>query len=174
MRLSPNDTHLFNMQAVVAYGLHGGSAVEARTELNYVLLALFFPVAIFGEYFQLEASGRYIRIVAALIVLWALPTLGDNLLVTRQYIVSPPASPHRTLADYLTDRRIKYASASYWDSYRVTFLSQERVIVASSISPDSRLPVARRAESSERGTDRRLPVTRHARGRWCVVDPFQR
>jgi hypothetical protein len=167
---------LVSLQAIVAYGLHGGSTVEVRTELNYVLLALFLPVAVFAAYFQLEARRRYLQVVVALIAVWAVPTLADNLQVARQYVVSPPPSPHRELADYLTDHRIKYAWASYWDSYRVTFLSKERVIVASTQSV--RIPgYQSRVEQNRSNAARieRLPCDEGARvAEWCVVDPFQR
>ena len=45
---------------------------------------------------------------------------------------NPPESEHRMLVNYLTSHRIRYATAIYWDAYLLDFLSQERVIVASS------------------------------------------
>jgi hypothetical protein len=44
---------------------------------------------------------------------------------------TPPLAEHRVLTDYLLAHQIRYATANYWDAYIVTFLSHERVIVAS-------------------------------------------
>jgi hypothetical protein len=80
------------------------------------------------------------------------------------------------LADYLTSHRIKYAWAIYWDSYRVTFLSKERVIVAST-------DIVRIPEYQTRVELNRLNAARIVRlpcdegthlAEWCVIDPFQR
>jgi hypothetical protein len=167
---------LVSVQAILAYGLHGGAGIEPRTELNYVLLVLFLPVALFGAYFQLEADHRYRWTAALLIAAWALPTLGDNARIAREYIVSPPANAHRMLADYLTERRIRYAWAIYWDSYRVTFLSKERVIVAS--TDIVRIPgYQTRVELNRPNAARivRLPCDEGIHvAEWCVIDPFQR
>jgi hypothetical protein len=167
---------LVSVQAIVAYGLHGGTDIEFRTELNYVLLVLFLPVALFGAYFQLEAESRYRQTAVFLIAAWALPTLGDSARLAREYRVSPPANAHRVLADYLTQHRIKYAWAGYWDSYHVTFLSKERVIVAS--EDTVRVPGYQiRVELNRLNAARlvRLPCDDGTHvAEWCVIDPFQR
>jgi hypothetical protein len=137
---------------------------------------LFLPVALFGAYFQLEADHRYRWTAVLLIVAWAVPTLGDSARVAREYIVTPPANAHRMLADYLTEHRIKYAWAIYWDSYRVTFLSKERVIVAS--TDIVRIPgYQTRVELNRLNAARivRLPCNEGIRvAEWCVIDQFQR
>ena len=167
---------LVALQALVAYGLHGGRQVEMRTELNYVLMALFLPVAVFAGYFRVESSRGTRRVASALIAVWALFMLFDTLRVTGQYAVSPPASPHRVLADYLVAHRVKYAEAGYWDSYRVTFLSRERVIVGS--ADIVRIPwYQTRVELNRLNAARidRLPCDWGARvAEWCVSDPLDR
>jgi hypothetical protein len=167
---------LVSIQALVAYGLHGGTEIEFRTELNYVLLVLLLPVALFGAYFHVEARRGYRRTAVALISVWALLMLTDSASLAREYVVSPPPSPHRTLADYLTKRGIKYAWAGYWDSYRVTFLSRERAIVAS--EDIVRVPgYQSRVERNRANAARiiRMPCGGGTRvAEWCVIDPFQR
>ena len=44
---------------------------------------------------------------------------------------NPQPDPHGELTEFLLSHQIRYARASYWDSYIVDFLSRERVIVAS-------------------------------------------
>jgi hypothetical protein len=75
---------LVSVQAIVAYGLHGGTNIEPWTELNYVLLVLFLPVALVGAYFQHQANNRYRLTAVLLIAAWALPTLGDSARVARE------------------------------------------------------------------------------------------
>jgi hypothetical protein len=167
---------LVSVQAIAAYGLHGGSQIEPRTELNYVLLALLCPVALLGAYFQVETNARVRQVAVVLVAVWLLPTVGDNLRVATQYIRNPPESPHRMLADYLTDHRIKYGWAGYWDSYRVTFLTRERTIVASTETvriPGYQVRVERNQLNAVRIS--RLPCDEGTHvAEWCVVDPLQR
>ena len=165
---------LVALQALAAYGLHGGTLVEPRTELNYVLLALFLPVALLGAYFQLETNRVCRGAVVALVAAWALVMTADNARVNREYIVSPPGSIHRILSDYLMSHRIKYAWAGYWDSYRVTFLSRERVIVASTETvriPGYQTRVKENAPSAARIV--RQPCSEGTRvAEWCVISAF--
>ena len=58
--------------------------------------------------------------------------LVDNVRVLRDAYVNPQPDPHAELSRFLVSHQIRYARASYWDSYIVDFLSRERVIVASS------------------------------------------
>jgi hypothetical protein len=62
---------------------------------------------------------------------WALATTFDATRVVREFVQSPPANPHRELADYLVSHGIRYARGGYWDAYVVTFLARERVVIAS-------------------------------------------
>ena len=65
-------------------------------------------------------------------VLWGSANLVDNVRVLRDAYVNPQPNPHAELTEFLLSHQIRYARASYWDSYIVDFLSRERVIVASS------------------------------------------
>jgi hypothetical protein len=165
---------LVAIQAILAYGLHGGSDIESRTELNYVLLALLLPVAVFGAYFAVERNVLWARAVMTLVAVWAMSMSLDNGRVARQYIVHPPGNLHRELADYLTTHRIKWAWAGYWDSYRITFLAHERVIVASTETvriPDYQTRVERNRLNAARLV--RIPCDQGTRvAEWCVIAPF--
>jgi hypothetical protein len=169
---------LVAMLALVAYGMHGGIGVEDRTELNYVLLALFLPVALFAAYFQLESKAVYRWTAVLLIAVWAQSTVGDDARLVREYIAAPPPSAHRILADYLVSHRIKYGRAPYWDSYRVTFLARERVILASTetvripgyqtmvdLNQSNAVTIVRAEPPCDHGTNVAA---------WCVSDPFTR
>lgn len=167
---------MVGIQALAAYGLHGGGDLETRTELNYVLMVLLLPVALFGAYFQLESRRGYRQLTAGLIGAWAVLMVIDNARVDRQYMVSPPDNAHRVLADYLTSHRIKYATAGYWDSYRVTFLSRERVILAS--EDIVRIPGYQTRVDRNRANAARIVRMPCNEGEpvagWCVIDPLHR
>jgi len=167
---------IVGVEALVAYPLHGGTAIEPRTDLNYVLLALLLPVGVLGMYLQSEFRASWRRSVAVLVSAWALLMTVDNVRVTHEYLVEPPTSLHRLLADYLMTHRIKYAWAGYWDSYRVTFLSRERVIVAS--TETVRIPSYQTRVEQNQGNAARLQRVPCDEGthvaEWCVIDPFHR
>jgi hypothetical protein len=56
---------------------------------------------------------------------------GDHVRLAREYVSHRPVHARRLLADHLVQRGIRFAYADFWDAYAVTFLSNERVIVAS-------------------------------------------
>ena len=163
-------------EALLAYGLHGGTAIEPRTELNYVLLGLLLPPALLGAYFRLEGIATLRRLVVVLTVAWAALMVVEQARTLREYVVSPPGNIHRSLADYLTTHRIRYAWAGYWDAYRVTFLARERVIVASTQTvriPGYQIRVERSAANAAHIV--RAPCSDGAHvAEWCVIDPFNR
>ena len=91
-------------------------------------------------------------------------------------MIRPPDNAHRVLADYLTSHRIRYATTGYWDSYRVTFLSKERVILASDDIvriPGYQLRVDRNRANAARIV--RMPCHEgEPVAGWCVIDPLHR
>jgi hypothetical protein len=117
--------------SILAYGLNGGIDTEAIPVIRYALLVLFLPVAIIGAFFLNETRAQWRHWVAALMCVWAGLTTIDTTRVIREFRTSPPANPHREMADYLVREGIRYGRAQYWDAYIITFLAQERVILAS-------------------------------------------
>ena len=159
------------IQALAAYGLHGGGDLETRTELNYVLLVLLLPVALFGAYFQLESRRGYRQLTAGLIGAWALLMAIDNARVDRQYIVSPPDNAHRVLADYLISHRIKYRNDWLLGQLsRHVFIEGTRHPRIRRYRAYSGLSDARRPQSRECRTDRADAVQRGGTGRRMVRD----
>jgi len=157
--------------------LNGGIVASAPTIiLRFVLFLLLVPVALFGAFFFHESSARWRATVVALIGVWALMTVADNARLFREFLVSPPRNNYRELTDYLVEHRIKYARAIYWDCYVITFLSDERVIVAATDrfrigSYQTRVE----ANAANAARLRRLPCTTgKVVSTWCVEDPFNR
>jgi hypothetical protein len=119
------------VSAIVGYGLNGGLDTQAMPVVRYALFVLLIPVAILGAYLQRERLAWLRATVIALMCVWAVSTTFDATRVVREFVRSPPANPHRELADYLISHDIRYARAGYWDAYVVTFLTREQVVIAS-------------------------------------------
>jgi hypothetical protein len=118
--------------AACAYPLSCNVVYEYAPILRYILLALLLPVGLFAAFMAREQSPLLRTLVASVFVLWAAVNFVDNARLVVASVRQPPDNERRVLADYLTSRHVRYATAIYWDAYVVDFLSQERVIVASS------------------------------------------
>ena len=164
---------LVAVQTILAYGLGGGLPVGAPVVYSYVLFALLLPIAVFARFFQRETARAWRAAVALLIVLWAGSSLSDNLRLLREYVVAPPPSPHRAMADYLVSKDIRYGRAVYWDAYVITFLARERAI----ITPDEVIRISSYkalvdAHAAAAVTLVREPCDGGPRvASWCVVGP---
>lgn len=122
---------LIGVQAVLAYPFSCDIVPGVPGVLRYVLLALLIPIACFAWYVTREHARGTTAIVVCGFVVCAAINFRDNLSVLHEYRTHPPPNKFRALTDYLVARQIKYATAPYWDSYIVDFMSQEQVIVAS-------------------------------------------
>jgi hypothetical protein len=65
-------------------------------------------------------------LAAAMVLVTAIPTL--RLLV--EYVRHEPQNPKRMIVQQLESRGIKYAFGDYWRAYLITFMTNERIIVA--------------------------------------------
>jgi len=87
----------------------------------------------------------------------AIAVLGNGRLL-RKYLVSPPFASRRLIVDSLEARGIKYGISDYWIAYAVTFLSNERIIMASNtvvrIKEYNRIVDEHRAEAVRISRDR--------------------
>ena len=106
-------------------------------------------------------------------VLWAAANAVDNVRLIRASPIAAPPNEHRVLTNYLVSHHIEYGRAIYWDAYAIDFLSQERVIVAS--SDISRIPEYQRRVEEHRATAvtlARLPCEGGQKvASWCVQAP---
>ena len=122
---------VIGIQTLLAYGLNTGIPPADPPVIRYLLFTLLLPVALLTRFLLREQQKAWRTGVVALICSWAAFNVIDNVRLVRRYIQSPPPTPHREIADYLVAEGIQYARAGYWDAYNITFLSREKVIVAS-------------------------------------------
>ena len=117
-------------------GLESGVMYALTRDLSmftfrYGLLSLYLPVAFAAMLLQplrpmaMRAAG------GALCGLLAAASLVDHAVVLDHARVVPPPPRFVPLAERLESGGVRLARAGYWRSYAVTFLTEERVIVAS-------------------------------------------
>jgi hypothetical protein len=99
---------------------------------RYILLALFGPVGLVAFIAVVERRGLVRRLAVGAAAAWAIVAVIDSTRFLSVCVTHPPSAPRLELARALTARGVKYAEANYWTAYPVSFLSGERVRVASS------------------------------------------
>ena len=159
---------------LLAYGLNSGIDAAAPPVVRYLLFALLMPVAVLGAFFLRERAPVLRGTVAALVCTWAAFTAFDNVRLLKTYAEAPPPNPHREIADYLTEHKMRFGRAGYWDAYLITFLARERVVLASTEKVRISAYQARVEENAANAVFlRRLPCSSGPRiAAWCLEDPF--
>jgi hypothetical protein len=113
-----------------AYALGRCGVIVIQT-MRYDLLSVLGAVGI-GAWFLAVERRRWLRRTwVGAILAWAFIAMVAHGRVWSQYLSHPPIGDKPLIARYLEAKGIKYASADYWIAYQVTFLTNERVIVAS-------------------------------------------
>jgi hypothetical protein len=79
-------------------------------------------------------------LTAATIGLVSVFHLGGHLQLIGEYAKGAPERSLNVLADQLLQRNIRYATADYWTSYDLSFVTQEKVVVAPPRGSNFRMP----------------------------------
>lgn len=99
--------------------------------IRYELLSVLGAAGL-GAWFLRAAVSPALRrtwvIVACATI--AVATIAHGRLLA-EYLSDPPAGAKRTIARHLEAAGIRYATSDYWLAYAITFLTNERVMVAS-------------------------------------------
>ncbi len=125
-------TYLFlvGMQSLAAYGVFKCGVVDVGT-MRYGLLGLFAPIGLTAAYLTCERRPAWRALVIAAVLVVGVVSARDHVRLAREYLYDRPANWRRVMADYLVDHGYRYARGDFWDADSVTFLANERVIVAS-------------------------------------------
>jgi hypothetical protein len=115
------------MTVLVAFSL-----VRTPTEgtLRYVLLLLLIPVGLLATWLALEPRRTARAAGIAVVAAWAAGSAVDHARLARRYLAGAPNNP-RVLVDTLEARGVTVARAPYWTAYKISFLSGERIRIAS-------------------------------------------
>jgi hypothetical protein len=98
---------------------------------RYVVMGMLVPIGLIAAVLALESRPVVRRIVVLVVAAWGILVVVDHSRVLLRYQRDPPANPPREIADRLEARDVDVAEAGYWQAYRLTFLTRERVRVAS-------------------------------------------
>jgi hypothetical protein len=98
---------------------------------RYALLGLLAPLGLTATWLSLEPRRPARLAIVVVVVAWAALMVVDHAKVLLAYEREPPLNPERQLADYFLAHGIDTAAGRYWRAYEVTFLTGERVRVAS-------------------------------------------
>ena len=99
--------------------------------MRYALVTPFAFVGGLGLLFRMEPSRHVRHVLAAIVCGWGLWQFAHHAQILARSVLDPPLNSRLALASYLERQGVRYARADYWDAQVVTFLTEERVIVAS-------------------------------------------
>lgn len=103
----------------------------APDTLRYDLLGLVGAVGLAAAFFRVEPSRAGRGTAALVIVTWATVAGAWNGRLLSEYLWTPPPNHARLAADRLVNDGVTRARAGYWIAYRFSFLTGERLTVAS-------------------------------------------
>jgi hypothetical protein len=109
----------------------GRCGVIALGTMRYDLLSLLGAVGVAAWYLAVERRVVIRRIWIGAVLLWTVVSALGHYRVWAEYVSHPPIGDKRLIARYLEAKGIRYATSDYWIAYNVTFVTNERVIVAS-------------------------------------------
>jgi hypothetical protein len=100
------------------------------TIMRYDLLSLLGAVGLAGWALAVESRPWIRRAEIALILCWALVSGAGHARIWAEYLHHPRPADKVLIIRALDARGIRYAVADYWIAYYITFLTNERIIVA--------------------------------------------
>ena len=151
-------------RSVTSWAAAGQSAL-----MRYDLLSILGAVGLSAWFLRAERSRTVAALWLVLIGTWSLVAAVPHGRLLAEYLRHPPVGPKILIARELQARGIRYGTADYWDAYYITFVTRERILLASSDSV--RIPSynADRHRARERGgagltTPVRRRTVAHGRG----------
>jgi hypothetical protein len=98
---------------------------------RYELLSILGLVGLAAWFLQRESSTLVRRGWLALAATWFVITAIPHVRMHAEYASHPPQDLRRVIIAHLDARDVRVAASDYWIAYTLTFLTQERIIVAS-------------------------------------------
>lgn len=121
---------LVGMQAGAAYAITRCGIADVGTA-RYALLSVYAGLGLTALFFAYEPRRDWRWLATGVLMMWTAVSATAHVRLVREYLYQEPANSRRDLATYLVTNRIRYARADYWTAYVTTFLSRERVLLAS-------------------------------------------
>jgi hypothetical protein len=99
---------------------------------RYLLLVLFVPAGLVAWIVSVDPSALVKRTAVGLVVVLALSSAADHARMAARYLSGGEPDDVPALVSALDARGGRVAIAGYWRAYKITFLADERVKIASS------------------------------------------
>jgi hypothetical protein len=99
--------------------------------MRYELLSLLGAVGLAGWYLRVERSRGITAVWALCCAAILVISITAHVRLLGEYVTHPPVALKQDLIRELDARHIRYAYADFWTSYYVSFMTRERIIVAS-------------------------------------------
>jgi hypothetical protein len=115
----------------IAAGMFVIARPATDTTHRYFLLALFIPVAVTAAWLAMEPAPRMRAAIVVAMLGWSAFSAVDNFRQAARYVTGYEPNRIRELADALESRGLHVAEAGYWRAYKLSFLTQERLKIAS-------------------------------------------
>jgi hypothetical protein len=119
-------TGLFSVLGYVA-----GRCGEVGFLMRYDLLSLLGAVGLSAWFLRAERSRAVVALWLVMIGTWTLVAAVPHGRLLAEYLRHPPIGGKVLIARHLEARGIRYGTADYWNAYYVTFITSERIILAS-------------------------------------------
>lgn len=103
--------------------------------MRYDLLSILGAAGLAAWFLRTETSRTLAAIWLGLVGVWALGSGAAHARLLAEYTAHAPVGAKRMVIRNLEVRNIKYAYADYWLAYYISFMTQERIIVAATDVP---------------------------------------
>ena len=132
---SPERDFCAYLMLVAAFSLAGYligrcGAVDFYT-MRYELLSVLGAVGLAGWYLRVERSRRIAAVWALCCAALFAVSVTAHVRLLAEYATRPPVALKQDLIRELDARNVRYAYADFWTSYYVSFMTRERIVVAS-------------------------------------------
>jgi len=99
--------------------------------MRYELLSVLGIVGLAGWFLWAKPSTIVLTVWSLTLAAWLTVVVVPHVRLAREYATAPPIPAKVQLIRELDSRGVRYGSADYWIAYYVSFLTDERIILAS-------------------------------------------
>ena len=121
---------IVGLVSIVGY-LSGRCGVVSFFTLRYELLSLLGLVGLAGWFLAVRAPRAWRLAWMTTLALWIAVLAIPHVRLVAEYLRDPPVPAKRQLIDVLRSQRIRYGTADYWIAYYIDFMTNERMVFAS-------------------------------------------
>lgn len=116
---------------VLAVGVYVATRPADGLVIRYLLLSVFIPVGIVASHVALETRRAWFALSILIATLCATASAIDHAKLIGHFARGRESNETRDLANALEARHVHIAESGYWRAYKLSFLTRERVKVAS-------------------------------------------